>query len=372
MNIILCGGGTAGHINPAIAIAEEIKHRYPDSKILFIGREEGFENNLIKKSGFEYKTIKIQGLKRSICLTNLKIIHNALKAKQDARKIIESFNPDIVLGTGGYVCWPVISAAKKMNIPVAIHESNCIPGLTTRLLAGKCDIVFLSNKETENYISKAKKTVICGTPILKSFLGITREQARKSLGIRDNEIFILSFGGSIGSEKMNETIIDLIQKYSSKNKSVRHIHATGKNNYETVIRNTKIDEGCGCHIVPYIDNMPTVLHASDIVICRCGAITLSELASVGVAAILIPSPNVAENHQFKNAKMLADDDAAILIEEKDLTYEAIKKAVEKLKNDKNGRKTKAKRIKDHFTQNSTKIIADELFNLKNESKKAVF
>lgn len=371
MNVLLCGGGTAGHINPAIAIAEEIKAENPSSKILFIGREGGFENELIKKAGFEYKTISIQGLKRSLSIDNIKRIFIAMDAKRKARKIIEEFKPDIVLGTGGYVCWPVISAAKELKIPSAIHESNYVPGLTTKLLAKKCDTVFLNNQDTRKYFPERVRTVVSGTPLLLSFLSNNRNEARRKLGIKNDEIFIVSFGGSIGSEKMNETLVEIIKKYSSKDKSIKHIHATGQKHFKIITDSYKPSEKTGCKIVPYIDNMPTVLHAADIVICRCGAITLSELQAVGVSAILIPSPNVAANHQLKNGKSLSDIDAALLIEEKDLTFESLKNAIDELKNDENGRKKRAKTIKALSSVKASKIIVNELFNVKNSKKKAV-
>lgn len=365
MNILLCGGGTAGHINPAIAIAEEIKSMKNDTKILFVGREGGFENNLIERAGFEYKTINIQGLKRGFSLVNFKKIYLALEAKRKAKEIIEKFKPDIILGTGGYVCWPIISAGADMKIPTAIHESNYAPGLTTKLLAKKCNVVFLNNDETKKFLPSEVNTIETGTPLLQSFLQNDRVKARQKLGIAEKDIFIASFGGSIGSEKMNETILEVMKKYSSKEKGIRHLHATGQQHFESIKKNYSPNEKSGCEIVPYIHNMSTVLHAADIVITRCGAVTLSELSAVGVASILIPSPNVAENHQFKNAKALADDGSAILIEEKNLSFESLKNAIDELKNDEFGRKKRAKSIKGKSKDNSAKIIVKELLSLKN-------
>ncbi len=365
MKAILTAGGTAGHINPAIAIAEEIKSIHHDAKILFVGREGGFENDLIKKAGFEYKTINIQGLKRGFSLVNFKKLYLALEAKSKAKEIIKEFKPDIILGTGGYVCWPIISVGADMKIPSAIHESNYAPGLTTKLLAKKCNVVFLNNAETKKLLPNGTKTVVSGTPLLQSFLQNDRAKARQKLGIGEKDVFIASFGGSIGSEKMNETILEVIKKYSSKEKIIKHLHATGQQHFESIKKNFSPDEKSGCEIVPYIHNMSTVLHAADIVITRCGAVTLSELAAVGVASILIPSPNVAENHQFKNAKALSDDGSAILIEEKNLSFESLKNAIDELKNDEFGRKKRAKSIKGKSKDNSAKIIVKELLSLKN-------
>ena len=258
-----------------------------------------------------------------------------------------------------------------MNIPSAIHESNYIPGLTTKLLARKCDTVFLNNYDTKKYLPESVRTVVSGTPLLLSFLNNDRNEARRKLEIKSDEILIVSFGGSIGSEKMNETLVEIIRRYSSKDKSIKHIHATGQAHYKRITEKYMPNEKTGCKIVPYINNMPTVLHAADIVICRCGAITLSELQAVGVSSILIPSPNVTANHQLKNAKSLSDIDAAVLIEEKNLTYESLKCAIDELKNDENGRKKRAKTIKSLSSEKASKIIVNELFNIKKAEEKAV-
>lgn len=368
MNILLCGGGTAGHINPAIAIAEEIKSTQRNANILFVGRSGGFENNLIEKAGFMIKTIDIRGLKRGFSPENVKRVYLALEARKKAKKIIDEFKPDVILGTGGYVCWPVVSAGADMGIPTAIHESNYVPGLTTKLLAKKCNVIFINNEGTKQYLPKKAQTIVSGTPLLKGFSKVNRKQARQMLGINENEFFIASFGGSIGSEKMNETILEIMKNYSSKQKNIKHLHATGQKHYEAIRKDHIFDKGGGCDILPYIHNMSTVLSAADIVITRCGAITLSEIASVGVAPILIPSPNVTGNHQFKNAKMLEEKGCATLIEEKNLSYESLKKAIDELKNDENERKKKAKNIKATFAANSAKTITKALLSLKNDHK----
>ena len=367
MRLLLCGGGTAGHINPAIAIAEELMSSHPNSKVLFVGRDEGSENLLIKDAGFEYRTLKIQGIKRSLSPSNFKRIKNAVKSIGSASKIINEFAPDVILGTGGYVCWPVITAGRRMGIPTAIHESNITPGLTTKLLSKKCNVVFLNRDETKNHLNKKVKAITVGNPLRQNFKKYTREKARQKLGIKENELLILSFGGSIGSEKMNEIIIDVIKNYSSKRSDVKHIHGVGKRYYEN-LKSVKTEYD-GCRILPFINEMPLVMRASDIVICRCGAMTLSEICEVGVAPILIPSPNVTANHQYLNGKHLEDRGGAILIEEKDLSTKALISAIDKLKNEKNGRKTRAKILKDLSTPNSAKTIVSELFLLKKSSKK---
>lgn len=365
MKLLLCGGGTAGHINPAVAIAEEMLKLYPKSEILFIGRENGPENDIIVKSGFKLRTIKIEGLRRSISADNIRRIKNALGAVSSAKKIIREFRPDIILGTGGYVCWPVITAGRSLNIPDAIHESNITPGLTTRILAKKCNIVFLNHEESRKSLKKAKRVITVGNPLRQDFSKVDRNTARRKLGISDDKFFILSFGGSIGAEIINETCLAIMKNYSAKDRTVKHVHATGKRYFEKV--NSKYAKGeiDGCQIKSYIDDMPLMLTAADVVICRCGAMTLSELSAAGVASILIPSPNVSDNHQYANGKLLCDIGAATLIEEKNLSEKVLTDQIIRLKTDKNARKKQAKNIKQLYTPNAAKNIINNIISLKN-------
>lgn len=368
MRLLLCGGGTAGHITPALAVAEEIKRMSPGAKILFVGREDGKENDAIKKAGINLKTIKIQGLKRTLSAENIIRIRQAIEASRTAEVIIKDFKPDVILGTGGYVCWPIIHAGRKLGIPTAIHESNVSPGLTTKILAAKCDIVFLGNEATADYLPKRAKTVTVGNPILSDFSKTTYKEARRRLKIRDDELFILSFGGSIGADRLNDVVIQTMKSYSETNSKIKHLHATGHRYFEKYNYAQSIGNSPGCKVVPYIENMPIALRAADIAICRCGAMTLTEISATGVAAILVPSPNVSGNHQYKNAFPLSKSGAALLIEEKTLSTEVLKKAIFELINDKKARKCKAENIKAYFKQDSAKNIAEELFKLKNSRK----
>ncbi len=368
MRIILCGGGTAGHINPAIAVAEEITKQNKNAEILFIGREGGKENNLVINEGFKIKTINVQGLKRKLTAENLSRIKNAINAKKEATKIINDFKPDVILGTGGYVCWPVISAGHHIGIPTAIHESNTTPGLTTKLLSRKVNVILLNHKATEKKLSKATKQVVVGNPLRSNFMQGNRSAARKKLMLNEDDIFILSFGGSIGAEKINNSILDLMMDYSSKHEDVMHIHASGDRYFEKISNVIPELTHHRCQIVPYIHNMSEMMYAADIVICRCGSMTLSELSQVGVSSILIPSPNVTGNHQFKNAKYLSDMGAAVMLEERFLNKNSLIKTVNDIKNDKFGRKKRAKIIKSLSNPNSVKMIINELNLLINGKK----
>ena len=264
----------------------------------------------------------------------------------------------------------MITAGHRIGIPTAIHESNISPGLTTRLLAKKCNTIFINHKQTEKYFKEKRKVKTVGNPLRAEFFSkTTRSEARKKLNLTDKDFLIISFGGSIGADKLNEVVIDVMKKYSSREKDIKHIHATGRRYFDKIKARSK--QYSNCTILPFIENMPMLLKASDAVICRCGAITLSEVAEAGAASILIPSPNVSGNHQYKNAKHLESIDAATLIEEKKLTSDLLINTLIWLKNDKNGRKKRAKNIKAISTPDSAKLIVTQLFSLKNRTKKTI-
>lgn len=365
MKILFCGGGTAGHVTPAVAIAESILEMHSDAQILFVGRENGNENRIIEKRGFPLKTIKIHGFSRSLSFENLKNLFTAMEALKKSKAIIKQFAPDAVVGTGGYVTWPVVKSAQVMNIPTVIHESNACPGLVTKLLAPKCDKVLLNLKGAEAEFKNRKNIKTVGNPVRREFLTLSRKAARKKLGISENEFLIVSFGGSGGSEKLNEAVIALMRSHSSKMKNIRHIHGCG-NKYEKDLKHSFPElfrEKGGCIIKPYIDDMPTLIKAADTVISRCGAMTLAELSAAGIASILIPSPNVTNNHQYKNAKHIADSGAAILIEEKDLSERSLLDAVRKLENDMCKRREMSEKIKSFYVADSERLIAEEILSL---------
>ena len=363
MKIIFCGGGTAGHINPALTIAKEIQKEYINPQILFIGRSGGKENKLIEKEGYDLKTIKITGLKRKITFENIYTIKNTFVSYKESKRIIKEFNPDIVLGTGGYVCLPVLLAARSLGIKTAIHESNAVAGLTTKLLSRRVDLVLLNFEKAKRNLSEKVKIKVVGNPINEKFYLTKRSDARKKLGLREDDFFILSFGGSLGSEKINEAIISLMKSYSENNDKIIHLHATGEKYYEKIKKEDPLPRGSKCKILPFIDNLPTIMPAADLVISRCGAMTISEICASGVASILIPSPNVTDNHQFKNAQLLRMSSAAYMLEEEKLSADELKKLVLNIKSDEIGRKNAAKCVKELFIPNSAKYIVDELKKL---------
>lgn len=335
MKILFCGGGTAGHVMPAIAMAEIALCENNGCEVAFVGRNGGNENRSIIKEGYKLYTLDVMGMSRSISFRSIKAIIKAIKSGRIAKRIISEFSPDIVIGTGGYVSYPVIRAAQSMNIPTMMHESNVYPGLVTRLLGKGCNTLLLNSEGTKKYLKRTDNTLVIGNPLRVNFSAISRADARKKLGIKASDFFIVSFGGSLGAEILNTRIMELMRGYSAVRKDVRHIHASGVSHYNAIkSQDANLTRGVnGCKILPYIDDMPTYLNAADLVISRSGAMTISELAEVGVASILVPSPNVAENHQYVNAKYVADLGGALMIEEKDLTAEALTAAVECIRSD---------------------------------------
>ena len=329
MKIVFTGGGTAGHVHPAIAVAERIKRENSNSDILFIGRKGGKENNIIKSSGFNLEEIDISGLKRSLSFKNLSVIKKMLTARKKAKIILSEFKPDVVFGTGGYVCLPVLLAAKSLGIKTVIHESNAYPGLSTKLLAKRSDLVLLGFPDALNDISKKANVKTVGNPIRSDFYRLTRDIARKKLGISQKEKLIVSFGGSLGAGIINGVLTEYMNYCLEEGVTVRHLHATGKAEYPYYKEKypSLTNEKNEIRIVDYIENTPLYLHAADLAITRSGAITLAELEYTGTSAILIPSPNVAANHQYKNAIAMKKNHNCAVLEEKDLSIQTLKKAV---------------------------------------------
>ncbi len=366
MNVIICGGGTVGHITPGISIAEIILGAERNSRILFVGREGGEENSVIENRGFRLKTIKISGLSRSLTLKNFKAVSSVISSQRHARRILKEEMPDLVIGTGGYVCWPMIRAAQKEGIPTVIHESNLLPGLATKLLSRKCDKVLLNFKQSEIYFKRKDNLITVGNPLPKEFNTLTREETRKKLGLSKSDFFILSFGGSTGAKLLNESVISLMQSYSAKRKSVKHLHGCGRRYFEDIKNKYPqfVKGRDGCKILPFIEDMPIYMKAADTVISRCGAMTLSEISASETVPILIPSPNVTANHQYKNAKIFTDSGAALMIEESELNERTLLDAVRYLESNTPVRERMKKRLSTFKSSEIEKLILKALKEVK--------
>ncbi|MBE6539031.1 MAG: undecaprenyldiphospho-muramoylpentapeptide beta-N-acetylglucosaminyltransferase [Ruminococcaceae bacterium] len=367
MRVIMTGGGTGGHVNPAIAIANTIKRNDPDAEILFVGTARGIENKLTLAEGYPIKHVEIQGFKRSLSPKNIKAAYLAFVSPMRAKKIVKEFKPDIVIGTGGYVCWPVLVAASKMGIPTAVHESNAYPGVAVRKLQSYVDRIWLNFEESAKHLTAKEKIRHVGNPLRTSFEGMKREEARKQLGIDGKyDFYILSYGGSMGAEKVNDACLELMRDFGAKNEKVLHQHATGAIEWEAA--NEKFSEfGLGGKenlvLSEYIYDMPLRMAAADIVISRAGAMTVSELAMMKKTSIMIPSPNVTNNHQYKNAKVISDMGGTVLIEEKDLHDGRLMREVEALMNDTERRQSMGEAISHFADLDANKIIYEEIKKL---------
>ncbi len=362
MHILFAGGGTAGHINPALAIAGYIREMHPDAHISYIGTADKLEAKLVPDAGYNFRTISVAGFQRKLTPKNIvKNISAATKAVTSsiaAKKILKEIAPDVVIGTGGYVSGPVLRTAAKMGIKTAIHEQNAYPGVTTKMLAPSVDAVMLAMPEAEKYLNLKKKPFVTGNPVRKELLNMDRATARAKLGIDNNETVILSFGGSLGAEKVNKAVAGLIKWHNGTDK-IHHIHGTGKSGYKEFVnafKNNNITLSDKVDVREYIKDMDVCMAAADLVICRAGAITLSELLACGKPSILIPSPYVAENHQFHNAMTLKNIGAAEIIEEKTLTSQSLIEKVSSLIDDKQKLADMARAARDNAIKDTNEKI----------------
>ena len=340
MKVLFTCGGTAGHINPALAIAGIIRTHIPDAEFLFAGTPGGMEARLIPQAGYRLAPIKVAGFQRRLSVKNIgrniRAVWYLAVSGARARQIVREFAPDIAIGTGGYVAGPVIRAAAKMGVPSAIHEQNAYPGVTNKILAKEVDHVMLTVKEALPYFEKDIRYTVTGLPVRAELLHKTREQARRELGF-DDAFTILSFGGSLGAGCINDTMAEVLRWHTSKGLAVNHIHGYGGMGKETFPQ--KMDaygiplKSKRIRITEYINDMDTCMAAADLVICRSGANALAELEALGKPAILIPSPVVAGNHQYHNAMVLGKAGAAQVIEQKDVTNEDMISRIEALYHD---------------------------------------
>lgn len=309
--VIFTCGGTAGHVNPAIALAQLMLEREPKTEILFVGAERGLEKDLIPKAGYAFRTVHISSFHRSMkpaeIKHNLVSVGNYLRAPREARKILQEFRPDVVIGTGGYASFPMVKAAAKAGIPTAIHESNMVPGLTTKLLEPFAGRIMVGFEECRAQYQNPAKVIVTGTPVRGDFFTRTKAQARAELGIRDDRPLIVSFWGSLGAAGMNRRMADFLALEAAK-EPFHHIHGAG-GGYDalmTLLKEKSVDMAAhpALEVRPYIYDMDRVLRAADLVLCRAGASTISELTALGVPALIVPSPYVTNNHQEKNARVL--------------------------------------------------------------------
>lgn len=311
MKFVLTCGGTAGHINPAIAVAQRLRELLPDCEILFLGAEGKMEMDLVPRDGFDIRPLRVTNLSRGHHLAdighNIHSLKNVIESSHEAKRILKEFHPDAVLGTGGYVCYPVLHEASKLGIPTLVHESNAVPGLTTKMLAEQVSCVLLGYEESRKHYPSSADVRVTGTPVRGKFGLYTKELAKEELGIAPDMPLVVSMWGSLGSGHMNETMVRMLPLMKDQ-KEFRLIHATGSYYYQDLTR--KLQEAgvstveCNADVREYIYDAARVLCAADLVLCRAGASTLSELSSIGKPALIVPSPNVTNHHQEKNARLV--------------------------------------------------------------------
>ena len=376
MRILFACGGTGGHINPAIAVASYIRERHPEAVIQFAGSPKGMEAKLVTKAGFDFAPIIIKGFQRKLNWRNIKYnvssVFYLTTASMRAEKLIKNFAPDIVVGTGGYVSGPILRKAAKMGIKTLSHESNAFPGVTTKLLARYVDKILLAVPEAKKYLPDSCQYAVTGNPVRESIIFADREKARAKFNLNENDICILSFGGSQGARRMNLAMADLM-KWEQGRDHIRHIHATGMYGVDVFPgllkeRGLDPDNMPWADIREYINDMDDCLAAADLVIGRSGALTLSEIEAAGRASILIPSPNVAENHQYHNAMVLANHDAAVVVEEKDLNGQWMCQTVEELTQDPQRLKTLGKNAQSLAILDANQKIYEEVLAMLNSAK----
>lgn len=363
MKYLFAAGGTAGHVNPALAIAEILTQKDKNAEIFFLGSLHGVEGELLKKAGYPLYKIAIHGFERRLSIKNLRSLYFALLAPARAKRIIKRLSPDIVIGTGGYVSWPAAVAAHSLHIPVVLHESNAYPGLSIRMSEKKVDKILLNFEEAKKHLKHPEKAVAVGNPIRSGFRE-TREAARARLGLREGDVFLLSFGGSLGASVINENILSWLDEKGKYIENLYCTHSLGINEAE------KYADFLGRHrfpsrfrILPYIDNIGSLMNAADVTVSRAGASTVTELAASRAAAILIPSPYVAEDHQMKNAKALEKRGAAVLLDEKTLTKRLFSETLEGLIASKQEREKMRERIKSFYSPRTNALIYREIASL---------
>ena len=371
MNVIFTCGGTGGHINPAIAVANMMKERHPDINILFIGAQGRMEEKLVPQAGYEIKCLPGSGLSRKLNLSgikqNVKAAKNVLTAVSACKKIIKEFKPDMIVGTGGYASFPALYAGSGMGIPTCVHESNAVPGVTTKMAAARASRVLVSFPESAQYYRNQDKVEVVGMPVRKEFILTGKEEAKAQLGLDHRPVVVSAFG-SLGARMMNFAVADMFKLEKEDNFPFQHIHATGSFGWEWMPEHVAsldvdVNGDNGIDMREYIYNMPTVMAAADVIISRAGASTCNEIGASGTPSILIPSPNVTNNHQEKNARILEGHGAAIVITEDQCSGKVLYNTVQQLLEDHDRRKAMSVAVRDMVVLDSAERICDLIEHL---------
>ncbi len=362
MKVLISGGGTGGHIYPAIAIANKLKEEEKDIEILFVGTKKGLESEIVPKAGYTLKTITVEGFRRKLTFDNVKRILKLFKGLEEARKIVKDFKPDVVIGTGGYVCGPVVFNAAINGIPTVIHEQNSFPGITNKILSKFVSKICISFENAQKYFKNKDKIIFTGNPVRKEILYAHKGEARRKLGIPEDKRMVLCVGGSGGSKKLNEAMIPVIRNFIKED--IQFIHVTGKNHYDFFIDKLGNVNLKGCQkVLPYLEDVANALAACDLMICSAGAITIAEVTVLGKPSIIIPKAYTAENHQEFNARSIEEKKAGIAILEKDLTGNKLNETIFKILGDREKIKEMSKNSKEIGKADALNIIYKEIISL---------
>ena len=375
MKAIIAAAGTGGHINPGIAIANKIKEKETNSEIIFIGTGRGLEKDLVPRAGYDLKTIDAYGIERKITIQNLKNLYATYKSINKAKKILEDFKPDVLIGTGGYICVPTVLAAKKLGIPVVLHESNAFPGIAIKIFKKKADKILVGFKDAKERLDNRENVVVTGNPIKIKKINFSKDEKNKIIkeaGLNNNKPIVLVFGGSQGAKSINQSLIEII--VNKKNKDYQIMWAAGSEQYKEIKDKLKevnidIDNIENVKIVPYIYNMEEIMNIADLVVCRSGAMTITEISVVGKPAIFIPFPYATENHQEYNARVLEGVGAAKIILNKDLNSEILGNTINEIVNDKSIIETMSKNANKVAMQNVEEKIYNEIKKVINNGNK---
>ena len=378
IKVIFTCGGTAGHVNPALALAGLIKERNPESEILFVGAHRGIEKDLIEKAGWPFRAIEVSSFHRSLTPKEIKhnfiSLRNFFRSPGEAKKLLKEFPAGLVVGTGGYASYPMIQAASKLGIPTAIHESNAIPGLTTRLLENHADLIMVGFEECRKNYRHPDKVLVTGTPVRGDFFRLTKKQAKQKLGMDDGRPLIVSFWGSLGATEMNREMAEFLALEAKNGLPFHHVHgagAVGCKHMGEYLAEAKIDlsKTPELEVREYIQDMGVMMRAADLVLCRAGASTISELTALGMPAVIIPSPNVVNNHQEHNARVLDDAGGAVMILEKDSSGQKLYDTACGILHDAARRKEMSAAMSSLGTIDASEKILDAVMALVRSSKK---
>lgn len=371
MKVIFTCGGTAGHVNPALALAGYMQERHPDLRVLFVGTPRGMERGLIEKAGYDFRSIEVSSFQRSLSPSgiahNVKSLKNLSLAGSRARAILRDFRPDLVVGTGGYASYPMVKYAAKEGIPTAVHESNMVPGLTTKMLEGSADRIMVGFEECRRHYRHPDKIVVTGTPVRGDFFDLTRSQAREKLGLTDGRPLIVSFWGSLGASHMNAHMEDFFRLEAAEGMPFHHIHGVGKSGYPAMtarLRADGLDHVPGLDVREYIYDMAPVMRAADLVICRAGASTISEITALATPAILVPSPYVTNNHQEKNARILEQHGGAVVLLEAEASGEALYRTARDILRDPQRQADMSRGMAELGIRDATKRLYDTVMSIR--------